>query len=201
MGLARHLQPGGPYPLGGDLRREMEFLQQFGAITSCLICAAVILLLDPGKVRRLADAALAIISTALLVWLLKMLLARPRPRMDDPFHFGGPWTAYEFEHGGQTVTRYAWEFWKSGTSDLWSVPSNHAAAAWALATVLATMYPPLRVLVYLIAAMVALFRVLFGAHYFSDVVVGGTVGWAVATLVMHTRWASSRMPSAAASAA
>ncbi|MBX3409927.1 MAG: phosphatase PAP2 family protein [Phycisphaeraceae bacterium] len=191
--LVRNLQPGGRYALGGDLRREMEFLQQFGAVTSCLICAAAILLLDPGKLRRLADAALSIIATALSVWLLKMLLARPRPRLDDPFHFGGPWTAYEFERGGTTITRYAWEFWKSGTSDLWSVPSNHTAAAWALATVLATMYPPLRVLVYIMAGLVGLFRILFGAHYISDVIVGGALGWSVATIIMNARWASGRL--------
>ena len=52
------------FRVGGDLRRELEFVQQFGAVTSCLIVAAAIALLDPLRRALLPRAALAIVATS-----------------------------------------------------------------------------------------------------------------------------------------
>lgn len=168
--------------VGGDLRRELEFVQQFGAVTSCLIVAAAIALLDPARRRLLPRAAIAIIATAAAAWALKVLVGRPRPRLDEPYLFLGPWSEHTFTKGDQTVTMHAWEFWR-GPSDLWSMPSSHTAAACALAVVIARLYPRLTPLMIALACIVGAARVVLGAHYPSDVVIGGAMGATIASLM------------------
>lgn len=167
--------------LRGDMKRELEFVQQFGAITSCVIIAVAIGLLDPLKRKYLPRAVVACVGAAAGVWVCKTLIGRPRPKMNDPFHFGGPWEQYVIPQGEgkEAVTAYAWEFWRSGIADIWSMPSSHTSAAFVLAATLTRFYPKLKPLVVVIACLVGFARVAFGAHYVSDVVVGAGIGWAV----------------------
>ena len=62
-----------------------------------------------------------------------------------------------------------------------SFPSDHAAAAWSVASVIAHEYPgPLtKALVYGLAAGVSLSRVTGKEHFPSDVFVGSAIGWLV----------------------
>jgi membrane-associated phospholipid phosphatase len=166
----------------GDLRRELEFVQQFGAITSCVLIAGVIAMLDAPRRRVLPRAVGAIVATAAGVWVLKCLIGRPRPRLDEPSLLLGPWQTFTWTRGGEPLTAYAWEFWK-GPSDLWSMPSSHTSAACALACVLARLYPRLIPLMVLLAALVGTARVVLGAHYPSDVIVGATLGLCIAAMV------------------
>ncbi len=71
----------------------------------------------------------------------------------------------------------AGSFGRSGTA----FPSNHAAAAWAVASVIAHEYPgPLtKLLVYGTAAAVSVSRVSGKQHFPSDVFVGGVAGWLI----------------------
>lgn len=66
-------------------------------------------------------------------------------------------------------------FWRGGSS----FPSDHSAAAWALASVVAHEYPgPLtQLLAYGLASAVSVSRVSGGEHFPSDVVIGGVIGW------------------------
>lgn len=180
------------FKVGGDLRRELEFVQQFGAVTSCLIVAAAIALLDPLRRTLLPRAALAIVATSAAAWVLKILVGRPRPRLDEPYRFLGPWNQHTFVKGDQTVTMHAWEFWR-GPSDLWSMPSSHTAAACALAVVIARLYPRLTPLMIALACIVGVARVVLGAHYPSDVVIGGALGATIASLMPLS---SRRLPTA-----
>ena len=68
-------------------------------------------------------------------------------------------------------------FFQRGTS----FPSNHSAAAWSVASVIAHEYPgPLtKVLAYGLASAVSFSRVKGKKHFPSDVVVGGLLGWFV----------------------
>lgn len=63
-----------------------------------------------------------------------------------------------------------------------SFPSEHAAATWAIAGILAHEYPgPLsKFLVYGLASAVSLARVKSRDHFASDVLVGGGIGWLTA---------------------
>ena len=62
-----------------------------------------------------------------------------------------------------------------------SFPSNHAAAAWAMASVIGDEYPGwvTRTAVYGLAAGVSVSRVLAEQHFPSDVLVGSAAGWLI----------------------
>jgi len=66
-------------------------------------------------------------------------------------------------------------FWHHGTS----FPSDHAAAAWAVASLMAHEYPsPLsKVLAYGLASAVSASRVTGKDHFPTDVVAGSAIGW------------------------
>ena len=72
-------------------------------------------------------------------------------------------------------------FFQGGTS----FPSEHAAAAWAVAGVIGHEYPgPLpRLLAYGLASVVSYSRIRAGQHFPSDVFVGGTIGSLIAQQV------------------
>jgi len=91
--------------------------------------------------------------------------------------------------GASTILQFAFErqrptdgaggggFWQHGTS----FPSDHAAAAWAVASVIAHEYPgPLtKVLVYGLASAVSASRVTGKDHFPTDVIAGAAIGWFV----------------------
>ncbi len=62
-----------------------------------------------------------------------------------------------------------------------SFPSNHAAAAWAMASVVGDEYPGwlTRTAVYGLATTVSVSRVLAEQHFPSDVLVGSVAGWLI----------------------
>jgi membrane-associated phospholipid phosphatase len=186
--MAARFQPGQDLQLGGDLKRELEFVQQWGDVVCLLIVGAAILLLDSGVRRRLLDGVAALAATAAGYQFLKILIGRPRPKFNDPWHFCGPFRSYPLVRGGETVLRHSWEVWGGISSDLWSMPSSHTAAATALSVVLARLYPRLTPLLVVLAVVVGVCRVVLGAHYPSDVWVVWGLGLIAAGLAMDGEW-------------
>ena len=168
--------------IGGDIRREWEAWQQFGAVGSILFVSALILLLDRPRARRLLDLYAAAIIGLVSYTALKMLIGRPRPKFEDPHTILGPWGAYPL--GPEKGVRHAWE---SGT-DLWSMPSSHTVAAVILAWFLIRLYPALWPLLLFAVAVVAKGRIFFNAHWSSDVVVGLFLGLAIARAAIDGWW-------------
>ena len=76
------------------------------------------------------------------------------------------------------------EFWSGGDS----FPSDHAAVAWAAASVLSHEYPgPLpKLLAYGAAAAITAARVEGKQHFTSDVLVGSAIGWLTGEFVYNT---------------
>lgn len=76
----------------------------------------------------------------------------------------------------------------SGTS----FPSNHAANAFAGASVLSGAFPVGTPLWFLIAALVAFSRVYVGVHFPIDVIAGGLLGWIIgfSTKILLAQWIS-----------
>lgn len=171
---------------GGDLRREINAFQQYGQGVSCALIALVIWLQDPPRRRRLADWGVALALAGIAVTLLKGFVGRPRPKFDDPFFFLGPFGAYPIKPDGGV--RYAWEVWGGISSDLWSMPSSHTVYAVVMAVFIGAVYPRLRVLAGAVAGLVGLARVLTGAHYPSDVVVGASLGLAIGRAAVRGEW-------------
>lgn len=160
--------------LGGDLELELRTLQQFGDLATTALIAVTICLLDPGMRRRLLDWLAGILVAGVGVTGLKMLVGRPRPRLEDPSTLLGPFGAYPL--GPEVGVRHGWEVWADISSDLWSMPSSHTAFAGVAAGFLMTAYPRLRPLALAMVGVVGVCRVLFGAHYPADVLVGAGIG-------------------------
>lgn len=98
----------------------------------------------------------AVAASGLTVDLLKVIFGRARPKLlflDGTYDFG----------------------WLGLGADYWSFPSGHAATAAALMTALWCLWPRHLVFYVALAAAIAGSRVVTGAHYLSDGVMGAFV--------------------------
>ena len=114
---------------------------------------------------------IVIAVTGIGAQLLKHLVGRSRPRLMDSvgaFHLD-PFSI---------------------KASLASFPSGHATTAFAAATVLGLLTPKWRPALFGLATLIALSRVVVGAHYVSDIVAGGTIG--VLATVVIVRWLAER---------
>jgi membrane-associated phospholipid phosphatase len=118
-------------------------------------------------------------SAGLIATLTKNILGRARPRLFDTM---GP---FEFKLFAFSPN-YA------------SLPSGHATNMFALATVIAILWPRAKVLAYTVAFWIAASRVLLGEHYFTDAIFGAILGTAVPYYVRDRfaarRWLFERTP-------
>jgi undecaprenyl-diphosphatase len=126
-----------------------------------LLVIAIGLAADLASRRRFPLAAvLAAISylvATLLADVLKAATDRPRPSVADPaIH---PLVAVPGSR---------------------SLPSGHAAGAFAAALAVGLVHPRLRWPLLLLAALIALSRVWLGVHYLTDVIAGAALGCVVA---------------------
>jgi lipid A 4'-phosphatase len=112
----------------------------------------------PMRTAALVPAFLfaAVAASGLAVDLLKVIFGRARPKL--LFAAG----TYDFS-------------WLGLGADHWSFPSGHAATAAALMTALWCLWPRHLLFYIALAAAVAASRVVIGAHYPSDVVMGAFV--------------------------
>jgi undecaprenyl-diphosphatase len=101
---------------------------------------------------------------ALSATILKHAIGRPRPR---------------FMHAGN------FEFSPAGGSGWDSFPSGHAAAAFAVATVLATKVPRARWLILAATLAIAVSRIVSGSHYLTDVAAGTALGCVMGMIAAH----------------
>lgn len=111
-------------------------------------------------------------GAGLIANLTKNILGRARPKLFDTV---GPLDFQLFAF----------------TPDHAAFPSGHATNIFALATVLAMLWPRGKVLLYTVAAWIAASRVLIGQHYFTDVVGGAILGTAFPYFVRE-RFAARR---------
>ncbi len=172
--------------LGGDVRRELEALQQYGQLSVSLIAACAMALLDPARTRRLLDWGAALLLTTVTGLVLKVMLGRPRPVYDEPGVLLGPVGARPIPSGEAVVRPF--EVSAPSVSSLWSMPSSHTAAAVVMSVFLGMMYPRLRVLAALLAGVVGFGRILTGAHYPSDVLVGACLGGGLTAVCVSRGW-------------
>ena len=91
---------------------------------------------------------------------------------------------YAFGRQGPLTNDYRGNFFQGGSS----MPSDHAAIAWSIASVVAHEYPgPLTsVLAYGMASAVSMSRLTAKQHFPSDVLIGSAIGWFVGQHVYRT---------------
>jgi membrane-associated phospholipid phosphatase len=114
-------------------------------------------------VRAGLVAVPALIASGLIARVFKILIGRPRP---------------------STITDGLAQWAPSFSAAFNSFPSGHAASAFTFAAVLAAVLPSWRGALYASAAVIAFSRVGVDAHFLSDVVAGGLLGWATGRLAM-----------------
>ncbi len=138
------------------------YLILFGLAYAAMRWSAMLPPLRPWAAALRASARVpaflfaAVAVSGLIVDLLKVAFGRTRPKL--LFADG----IYDFS-------------WIGLRADHWSFPSGHAATAAALMTALWCLWPRPIALYVAIAALVATSRVVIGAHYLSDTVMGGFV--------------------------
>jgi len=77
------------------------------------------------------------------------------------------------------------------------MPSSHTAYAFVMAAFLGATYPRLRALVYALAVVVGLARVLTHGHYPTDVIAGAAIGLAVGRAAISRAWGTRLFPAPA----
>lgn len=112
----------------------------------------------------------AVVDAALVAEGLKLVTNRQRP----------------YEGNGRG------DFWPHGGSSYeldGAFPSGHATVGWALAHVIASEYPSMRVRLaaYGLALAISASRVTAREHFPSDVLVGGAIGYLIGGYVVHHR--------------
>jgi len=138
-----------------------QVITEFGRAEFYLVPAALLYLLywkRGGAIRR--GAALVFLSVAvsgILVNILKILFGRCRPKMlfaQDLFGFSWCKVGYSYA----------------------SFPSGHSTTVFSAYIALALLFPKQRYLFYALALVIAISRVIVGAHYPSDVAAGALLG-------------------------
>ena len=124
-----------------------------------------------GFGTRLQYVFLSVAVSVSVAEILKFIIGRGRPFVGgkaNPFNF------VPFQ----------------GTEAYFSLPSAHAVTAFALAFAVSALWPRLRVVMLIYAALILLTRLLLLAHHPSDVVAGALVGMVGAMAVRY--WFAAR---------
>jgi undecaprenyl-diphosphatase len=153
----------------------MEWVTWFGqgwvlGVLALAVALAAYRLDRPELVRAGIVAVPALIVSGLASRVIKIVVARPRPT-------------------AAAGALDAW--WPSFSAAYNSFPSGHATSAFTLAAVFAVAAPAGRWWLYALAGLIAFSRVAVDAHFVSDVVAGGLLGWATGRLAMKVaerRW-------------
>jgi undecaprenyl-diphosphatase len=111
------------------------------------------------KKRNTFITLLASFSTFVLTYIIKEIVARPRPGLElsGSLNFGPESTSF---------------------------PSAHTAIIFTLAIMLSRYYPKYRYVFYTLAVLVSISRIYAGNHYFTDVLAGAILGISVALLFL-----------------
>jgi membrane-associated phospholipid phosphatase len=149
-----------------------DIFETFGHGLGVVLVLLALHQLDPERrwaIPRLLSCALA---AGLAADLLKMCILRIRP--------------YDFAFDGSIWTTFGqWLPLLDAGSEGQSFPSGHTATAVGLATALIWLYPQGRLLFTSLAVLVGCQRIVAGAHYPSDVLVGAAAGSFVAQFFLR----------------
>lgn len=156
---------------------DMELLYLFraaGVVPVWLLVSAGMILMDSGRVElrdwrekvfRGGMLSLSAVGGGLATEALKLLLRRERPMLHDGHHAFRPFWEHTFSSSGL------------------SLPSSHAAVAFAAAFMLCRLHPRGAPAWLAIALLCAAYRVLNSAHFLSDAYLSVFVGYGVAWLL------------------
>ncbi len=134
---------------------------QIAAVLALIVVGA---LLRRRSLRAGSRALISFLASGALATVLKVIVHRARPFTD--------------------VAPTGWNDYLHN-SKFQSFPSGETTTTFAVAVMLGWWYPPWRVPLLIVAAVVGAARVVVGSHHPSDVVAGAMLGIAVAQSITH----------------
>jgi membrane-associated phospholipid phosphatase len=149
------------------LAQLIDLSEVFGHGIGVAVLAIVIYQLDLGRRWAVPRVLLCSLGAGMTVNVVKMLIARTRPRF------------FDFE-GEVAATFAGWMPLGRGGAALQSFPSGHMATAVGFAVALAWLYPRGRWIFGSLAVLAGCQRMQSSSHYLSDVLIGAAVGLFVA---------------------
>ncbi|MBX3416555.1 MAG: phosphatase PAP2 family protein [Pirellulaceae bacterium] len=166
--------------LPGDLARCVQLSEFFAHGFGIVVILVAAWILDPSRRVGIGRVAVAVLLTALAVFLLKNSVIRLRPvtirdhglQLDSSFFFDADSPVLNRVRNRRL------------DSDLQSMPSGHSASVTALAVGLCYLYPRGRWLFVLMACLGCFQRIAFLAHWPSDVFVSVGLGYFLSSAVM-----------------
>ena len=180
VNLVKWLNPKG---LPGDVERTLQSFKEFGQPVAIIVAFLLIFTLDKPRRRMLLRLLLCVLLPSVLVWSAKLVVHRLRPHRVDEysttlglgFFLGSepqkPYLAPPLADQNKTTTDG-----KLDSSDMQSFPSAHTATAFGLAVGLSGLYPAGEWIFYGLAVGCGFHRIIFDAHWFSDVVAASLIG-------------------------
>lgn len=176
-------------PFPGELRSLIHKTEFFGHAYGILGIAFTIYLLCEGRRRELPRLLCTALVAGLVCDVVKVIFHRVRP-CDFSFAAGeSTFKGISFLH--------AETFGQLFDSSLHSFPSAHTGVAVAFAMTLGVMFPKAAKWFLVLAAMCAVSRFDGGAHFVSDTLIGGAIGYVVAIGMLHwkslERWIDAFM--------
>lgn len=162
-----------PHQKASLVRQVIYGFQDFAQTVPLLATGWLVWRLDRQNGRSVVlRLVLAVVMAGAVSGLAKSLVGRHRP---EPFR-GQTWREAWIDVG-----------FADRSSKQQSFFSGHATAAFAVATIIGTCYPPVRPVVYTLAAGCAASRVASQQHWLSDVCVGGIAGMALGWALLPAR--------------
>ncbi len=154
---------------GSQLYHHMEStwraLRDVGVPAEVLFIMLLVAVYDPARWRGGAIMLGSILGAGGVSEFFKSLCGRIRPiGMLPDGHLNDGLNVWVFGRGLHTQ------------KDL-SFPSGHAVVAFAMAAALTYLSPRGKWLFLMIAWLTAFSRVVMQAHFYSDIIAGGTIGW------------------------
>lgn len=153
----------------GDLRRLVELSEVFGHGMGVGLILLAIWVLDRDRRLFIPRVVLLTFLPGIFTRAGKLLVSRSRPMVSDLD------SAASASFLGVPGSPASW--------DLQSFPSGHSTTAVGFALALSYLYPRGRYLFAVFALLAVSQRVLFGAHFLSDTLVGAGIACFVAALL------------------
>lgn len=170
------------------LHQPLQVIEGLGDSTGVLIVLVTLYLVAIPRRRELLRIVCSVLAAGLGADVVKLCLARTRPR-------SYPGTGLLDLASVSETFQGMFPFFQSGTllinSKFQSFPSAHSATGAALAISLTRLYPHAGWWFGFLAAAVALQRIETGAHYLSDTCFGAAIGILIGlTFQAGTRWSN-----------
>jgi len=153
--------------LPDGIAKFLDAAEHFGTFYGHVLAFLLIAALDPAHRRSLLRIAAAAWSAGMAANVVKLCLARTRPKYFD----------FDSLVAGHGFLGFAPGL--PGGSRIQGFPSAHTATAVGFAIGLSYVYPKGRTVFLLFAALVGLQRIATSSHFASDVLAGAIVGWIV----------------------